>query len=370
MMARTSATSPITCGPSVELPAADAVVVLATGRVTPVPDAPDAAGEIGLTEGNSPPASLVGVSPGLSAGVGAPSPTPMPAPTPVPVLTPGTDCAGCVVVVVLPAGLGGATMLIAPDAAGPVARPAALTEAVRVTDETVVAVSGTVTCAWNCRTAEFESTVPRAHDEVPSPPAHPTLNVGVPVPAGVVASWSVALVTEPPVVQAATAHFAAFPRATLCCEGSTATHRLVCAVAMNAVSTAALSVDVAVAAPDEVDGVEVTGSGVVGATVGGSVVGVSVAGVGVGVVAAGVGVAVVGAGAAVVAGGGADVAGLVVPVDGTGSVSHHPAPTVEAAVAADAVPAAAVRTPHQAAVSRRDPANAVVTVRRARSKRM
>jgi hypothetical protein len=111
---------------------------------------------------------------------------------------------------------------------------------------------------------------------------------------------------------------------------------------------------------------------VLGAGAGGSVVGVSVAGDGVGVVAAGVGVAVVGAGAGVVAVAdvGADVVGLVVPVDGTGSVSHHPVPTVEAAAAADAVPAAAVRTPHQAAVSRRDPANTVVTVRRARSKRM
>jgi hypothetical protein len=296
----------------------------------------------------------------------------MPAPAPTPVPTPGTDCAGCVVVVVL-AGLGGATTLMVPDAAGPAARPAALTEAVRVTDETVVAVSGTVTCAWNCRTAEFESTVPRAHDEVPSPPAHPTLNVGVPEPARVLASWTVALVTEPPVVQTATAHVAALPRATLCGEGSTATHRLVGAAAMNAVSTA-LSVDVAVAAPDEVDGVEVAGSGVavdvLGAGVGGSVVGVSEAGDGAGVVAACVGVAVVGAGAAVVAGGGADVAGLVVPVAGTGSVSHHPAPAVEAAVAADAVPAVAVRTPPKAAVSRRDPANTVITVRRARSKRM
>jgi hypothetical protein len=108
---------------------------------------------------------------------------------------------------------------------------------------------------------------------------------------------------------------------------------------------AVAALDVVAAALGESDDAEDAGGAVV-AVLG---VGESVVGAGVGV---GVGVVGAGAGAAVVAG--AD--GL----PGTGIVAHQPAPAAEAAGAAEALPATAVRTPDQAAVSTTDPVSTVI----------
>jgi hypothetical protein len=126
------------------------------------------------------------------------------------------------------------------DAAGSVARLAALPVTVRLTAVTVVAVSGTVTSAWNSRCEELASTAPRSHADVPLPPAQPKLKVGIPAPA-VDCSWILASGTLPPIVQAPTAHWAACPRTLLCCRGRTPTHKVtgVVLAAWNAVRTMA-----------------------------------------------------------------------------------------------------------------------------------
>ena len=80
---------------------------------------------------------------------------------------------------------------------------------VRLTDVTDVAVTGTVTCAWSCRGAEFASTAPRSHEDVPSALPQPKLKPGAPPLAGIACSWMVASGTSPPVVQALTVHCAA-----------------------------------------------------------------------------------------------------------------------------------------------------------------
>jgi hypothetical protein len=80
---------------------------------------------------------------------------------------------------------------------------------VRLTDVTDDAVTGTVTCAWSCRGAEFASTAPRSHEDVPSALPQPKLKPGAPTLGGVACSWMVASGTAPPVVQALTAHCAA-----------------------------------------------------------------------------------------------------------------------------------------------------------------
>ncbi len=116
------------------------------------------------------------------------------------------------------------------DATGSVCRLAALPVAVRLTDETVAAVRGTVNCAWNCRCAEPASTAPRLHEDVPSSLPQPKLKCGVPPPAGAVCNLIVASGTLPPVVQADTAHWVACPSSMLCCNGRTSTHKLTGAV--------------------------------------------------------------------------------------------------------------------------------------------
>lgn len=68
------------------------------------------------------------------------------------------------------------------DAAGTVARLAALPVTVRLTAVTVVAVAGTVTSAWNSRCAELASTAPRLHADVPLPTPQPKVKVGIPAP--------------------------------------------------------------------------------------------------------------------------------------------------------------------------------------------
>ena len=101
---------------------------------------------------------------------------------------------------------------------------------VRLTDVTDVAVTGTVTCAWSCRGAEFASTAPRSHEDVPSALPQPKLKPGAPPLAGVACSWIVASGTSPPVVQALTVHCAARPRSVLACALATSTQRLTCVV--------------------------------------------------------------------------------------------------------------------------------------------
>ena len=56
---------------------------------------------------------------------------------------------------------------------------------VRLTDVTDDAVRGTVTCAWSCRGADFASTAPRSHEDVPLALPQPKLKPGAPPLAGV-----------------------------------------------------------------------------------------------------------------------------------------------------------------------------------------
>jgi len=289
-----------------------------------------------------------------------------------------------------PIGLAGAKTTTEADAAGSVARLAALPVTVRLTAVTFVAVSGTVTSAWNCLWAELASTAPRSHADVPSLLPQPKLKVGVPAPAED-CSWILASGTLPPTVQAPTAHWAACPRSLLCCRGRTPTHKLtgvvLAAAAWNAVRTmgrpgtpsaAALIVDVSVG----------VGVGVVGVGVGveGVGVGVGVVGVGVGVEGVGVGVGVVGVGVGVV-GVGVGAAGVDVLAVGAGVGVVDAFAVAEAfvadalgagltdcrgsqdsllpgGVAAAALPVMAATTPPEAAVSRALPAIKVTARRR------
>jgi hypothetical protein len=97
---------------------------------------------------------------------------------------------------------------------------------VRLTDLTVDALTGTVTCAWSCRGADFASTAPRSQDDVPSSLPQPKLNPGAPPLAGAACSRRTASATFPPVVQALTVHWAACPRSLLACVPATLTQRL------------------------------------------------------------------------------------------------------------------------------------------------
>lgn len=126
---------------------------------------------------------------------------------------------------VLPVGVPGARTIMDADADGAVTRPTALPVAVRLTEVMVVAVSGTVTSAWNNRCAEVESTAPRSHADVPMPLAQPKVKVGTPAPA-VEARAILASGRLPPSVHAPTSHWAACPRSAPCCRGMTPTHKL------------------------------------------------------------------------------------------------------------------------------------------------
>ena len=101
-----------------------------------------------------------------------------------------------------------------------------LTMAVRLTDLTADAPTGTVRCASSCRCVEFASTAPRSHEDVPSSLPQPKLNPGAPPLAGVAFSRMVASGTFPPVAQALTVHWTECPRSLLACERATSTHRL------------------------------------------------------------------------------------------------------------------------------------------------
>ena len=105
-------------------------------------------------------------------------------------------------------GVAGAVTATAADALGSLARLAALPIAVRLTDLTVAAVTGTVSWAWSCRWADFASTVPRSHADVPSSLPQPKLNPGAPPTIGVACSRMITSERFPPVVQALTVHWA------------------------------------------------------------------------------------------------------------------------------------------------------------------
>ncbi len=373
MSASASAPAPTSSGPMGET-SPDSVVVSATCCVPPGPAVLVLPGGPGVRLGNSMPA----LSPGLSVGVEA--------------AMPGRGW------VVTPIGAGGGRTVTVPDAAGFVRRPAALTVAVRVTDVTASAGRGTVTCASSCRWVAAGSIALRLHAGVLSSFAQPTVNFGVPLPAGVTRSAIVASGTVPPVVQAATSQAAALPRSLLCCSGSTSTHRLAVVAAVRMMRWPELAPADADSDADVV-GVAVLGAGVgvgvVGVGDGAGVVGVTVVWVGAGVDVAGelgggvvgeangVGEVVLGAGAGVVAaavGDGEPVVFLAVGVRvgvaaRTRRGSHDWPPAAALAVtvvniAAAAVPVAAASMPGQAATSRAAPARNAPVVRRARADRI
>jgi hypothetical protein len=185
-------------------------------RSAAVPD------ELGLSVGNR----LEALPPGLSVGL-------------VVLETPSGERPDDDGVEVTPNGLCAARMLMEADACGSVRTLAALPMADRLTEETVVAVRGTVNCAWSCRCAEAATTAPRLHEEVPSSLPQPELNSGVPAPVGDVRSWSVAAGTVPPVAQADTVHWVTCPRLLLSFVDWTSTHKSTCAAAVAAVKTMA-----------------------------------------------------------------------------------------------------------------------------------
>lgn len=208
--------------------------------------------------------------------------------------------------------------------------------AVRLTDLTAEAVSGTVSRASSCRCADSGSTAPRSQDDAPSDLPQPKLNLGVPPPAGLACSLTVTAAAVAPVVQAFTVQRTCWPRSLLACAAVTSTQRVACVVL--AVGPGDVGLDVVVGG-------------------GGGVVAVEV---GVGVVVVGGGVALVGAGVALV-GVGVVEGDVVVGVGdglgdaaGTCSGSHDCLPVGASGLAA-AVAAAAKLTP-ETAVNRTLPA--------------
>jgi hypothetical protein len=111
-------------------------------------------------------------------------------------------------------------------AMGSFARPAASPMTVRLTDVTVDAVTGTVSCAWSWRGAEVASIAPRSQADVPSELPQPKLKPGAPPLAGIASSRRVASGTLPPVVHSLTVHWAACPRSLVDWAGATLTQRL------------------------------------------------------------------------------------------------------------------------------------------------
>ncbi len=208
---------------------------------------------------------------------------------------------------------------------------------------------------------------------MPSPVPQPKLKLAGPVPAGAAVRSTVTSATVPPSAQAPTAHWAACPRSSPRCSGTTPTHKVAGPVA--AVTLA--SVDA-----EEADGV---GVAVVADGVGVTVVAVSV-GAGVDVVAVPVGAAVLEVAVAVpdavavavavaVADAGVRVADGLGEAVGACSASHDSlspgvtAGDVTATVVAAASRAAAAKKPAEA-VSTVPPATRAAAVRRTRVKRM
>jgi hypothetical protein len=183
--ARARTARPAACAPSGKVPFAGADVA-ASCQARPG----SVCGDCGAIVGNRPEA----LPPGLSVRLGAETPA----------TTLGNSD------VVTPATAGDGRIVMDAEAAGSVRRFAALAMAVRLTDETAAAaVRGTGTCAWSCRCAEVAFTAPRLHEDVPSLFPQPKLKLAVPLPTGFASSWIFTSGTLPPVVQAATVHWAA-----------------------------------------------------------------------------------------------------------------------------------------------------------------
>jgi hypothetical protein len=119
---------------------------------------------------------------------------------------------------------GGVVTETVSDTWGSFARCAVTAVAVSLTDVTVVAVTGTVTCAASWRAADAEATVPRAHDAVSSSLPQPMLNSGFWL-VGVTDRRTVVPGALPFLVQASTTHCAVWPRSTLVCARSRLTQR-------------------------------------------------------------------------------------------------------------------------------------------------
>jgi hypothetical protein len=134
----------------------------------------------------------------------------------------------------------------AAEAVGSFARLGALPMTVRLTDVTVDAVTGTVSCASIWRGADFASIAPRSQADVPSEPPQPKLMLGTPPLAGVAASRTVASDTLPPVVHSLTVHWAACPRSLVAWAAATLTQRLGCVVYCTVLAPLCVLVAVAV----------------------------------------------------------------------------------------------------------------------------
>lgn len=135
---------------------------------------------------------------------------------------------GCLTAVaggaVAPVVAGDAVIATVVVASGSFTRLAVVPTTANVTDFTDDAVTGTVSCAWSWRCAEFASTAPRSQMEVPLSLPQPKLKPGAPPLAGVARSWRAASAASPPVVQALTVHWTECPRSTLGCVRTIATH--------------------------------------------------------------------------------------------------------------------------------------------------
>jgi hypothetical protein len=135
------------------------------------------------------------------------------------------------------AGAFGAVMVTAADAFGTLARSVALAVTVSRTDFTAAALTGTVSCAWSWRGADFASIAPRSHRDVPSAPPQPKLNPGASPAAGVACSWMTASGTLALRAQTLTVQRAGWPRSTLRFAWTSLTQRLagtVCATVLAA----------------------------------------------------------------------------------------------------------------------------------------
>ena len=197
--ARARAARPAIWASAMGAPSGSAVVS-ATGRPSAFCTEIGVGVGFGSSVGNKPAALPPGLRVGLAAGMFGRLPTGSGAVT-------VSGVCGLAEVGFAAAAVGVVTAMAA-DALGSVARVAALPIAVRLTDLTVAAVTGTVSWACSCRWADFASTVPRAHEEVPSSLPQPKLNPGAPPTVGVARSRTITSERFPPVVQALTVHWA------------------------------------------------------------------------------------------------------------------------------------------------------------------
>ena len=215
--------------------------------------APASGTDFGARVGNRPAA----LPPEVSEGVAAATPT-------------GADDIG---VRLAPTGLAGGSTVSDALAAGVAARLAALPATVRLTAVTVVAVTGTVTSAWNRRWVEAESTAPRSHVAVPAPLPQPETKEGAPAPA-LDCSEIRASGRVPFSVHAPTSHWEACPRTVLSWSGRIPTHRLTGVVAAwKASSTAVWAVPAATADDESAGDGEADAGGSVGLLVVGGALG-------------------------------------------------------------------------------------------------